>query len=45
MYFTPVLLQMAGFVDRRQALLWACLPAGCNALGTVAGAVSLTRAC
>lgn len=38
MYFTPVILQMAGYADRQQALLWACLPAGCNALGTVAGA-------
>ena len=39
MYFTPVILQMAGFVDRRQALLWACLPAACNAIGSVASAL------
>ena len=39
MYFTPVILQMAGYADRQQALLWACLPAGCNALGTVIGAL------
>ena len=39
MYFTPVILQMAGFVDRRQALLWACLPAACNMLGSVVSAM------
>jgi MFS transporter, SP family, solute carrier family 2 (myo-inositol transporter), member 13 len=38
MYFTPVILQMAGFADTRQALLFACAPAAVNALGTIAGA-------
>jgi hypothetical protein len=38
MYFTPLILQWAGFTDRRQALLWGCLPAACNTIGTVAGA-------
>jgi MFS transporter, SP family, solute carrier family 2 (myo-inositol transporter), member 13 len=41
MYFTPAILQMAGFTDPRQALLWACLPACCNAVGTVAGVLSI----
>lgn len=38
MYFTPLILQLAGFTDRRQALLWACLPAAANVAGTIAGA-------
>ena len=38
MYFTPVILQMAGFADTRQALLLSCAPAAVNATGTVIGA-------
>lgn len=39
MYFTPVILQMAGFADTRQALLLSCAPAAVNAAGTVLGAL------
>jgi MFS transporter, SP family, solute carrier family 2 (myo-inositol transporter), member 13 len=42
MYFTPLILQWAGFTDRRQALLWGCLPAACNAIGTVVGVPSFS---
>lgn len=34
MYYTPTILQMAGYVDRRQALLVSLLPALVNSLGT-----------
>jgi Sugar (and other) transporter len=37
MYFTPAILELAGFQDKRTALLMAMLPAGVNATGTVAG--------
>lgn len=37
MYFTPVILQMAGFADTRRALLLSCAPAAVNAAGTVLG--------
>lgn len=37
MYFTPVILQLAGFRDKQQILLLSCLPASVNALGTVVG--------
>ena len=40
MYFTPVILKMAGFADTRQALLLSCAPAAVNAAGTVLGAHS-----
>jgi hypothetical protein len=39
MYFTPVILQMAGFSNTRVALLLACAPAAANAAGTVVGAL------
>ena len=38
MYFTPVILKMAGFADTQQALLLSCAPAAVNAAGTVLGA-------
>lgn len=38
MYFTPVILQMAGFQNKQQALLLSCLPAAVNAAGTIVGA-------
>lgn len=34
MYYTPTILQMAGYVDRQQALLVSLLPALINSLGT-----------
>lgn len=37
MYFTPVILQMAGFQNKQQALLLSCLPASVNTAGTVIG--------
>ena len=40
MYFTPVILKMAGFTDTRQALLLSCAPAAVNAAGTILGAHS-----
>lgn len=44
MYFTPSILELAGFHNKRTALLVAMLPAGVNALGTVAGAFAIDRA-
>ena len=44
MYFTPSILELAGFHDKRTALLVAMLPAGVNALGTVAGGYAIERA-
>ncbi|KAK9802634.1 hypothetical protein WJX73_008174 [Symbiochloris irregularis] len=43
MYFTPSILELAGFHNKRTALLVAMLPAGVNALGTVAGAFAIDR--
>ncbi|GMH42012.1 hypothetical protein BSKO_09931 [Bryopsis sp. KO-2023] len=37
MYYTPTILQMAGFIDRRQALLASLLPVLINSLGSVIG--------
>eukprot|EP00892_Ulva_mutabilis_P007815 jgi/Ulvmu1/5405/UM022_0200.1 len=37
MYFTPVILQMAGFHNRQQALLLSCFPAAVNTAGTIIG--------
>lgn len=39
MYFTPVILQMAGFRNKQEALLLSCFPAAVNAAGTVVGAL------
>eukprot|EP00891_Asterochloris_glomerata_P003905 jgi/Astpho2/3905/Aster-04413 len=43
MYFTPAILELAGFRDKRTALLVAMLPAGVNAVGTLAGMWSIDR--
>jgi len=43
MYFTPTILQMAGFNDNKTALLWSLIPAGVNALGTLIGAACIDR--
>lgn len=43
MYFTPTILQMAGFNDNKTALLWSLIPAGVNALGTLIGAGCIDR--
>jgi hypothetical protein len=45
MYFTPVILEIAGFRDKQQILLLSCLPASVNAIGTVVGALFLTATC
>jgi len=37
MYYTPTILEIAGFVDKRQALFLAIMPASVNALGTLIG--------
>lgn len=37
MYFTPVILQMAGFQNKQQALLLSCFPAAVNTVGTIIG--------
>ena len=42
-YFTPAILELAGFRDKRTALLVAMLPAGVNAVGTLAGMWSIDR--
>ena len=44
MYFTPSILELAGFHNKRTALLVAMLPAGVNAAGTVVGAFAIDRA-
>jgi hypothetical protein len=41
MYFTPVLLRMAGFHEKREALLLSCFPAAVNAGGTILGVLTL----
>uniref|UniRef100_A0A061R4J4 MFS transporter, SP family, solute carrier family 2 (Myo-inositol transporter), member 13 n=1 Tax=Tetraselmis sp. GSL018 TaxID=582737 RepID=A0A061R4J4_9CHLO len=43
MYFTPAILEMAGFRDKRQQLLAAMLPAGTNAAGTLVGLYTIDR--
>lgn len=37
MYYTPAILELAGFRDKRSAILVAMAPAAVNALGTVGG--------
>ena len=37
MYYTPTILEIAGFVDKRQALFLSILPAFVNAVGTLIG--------
>ncbi len=37
MYYTPAILELAGFRDKRSALLVAMGPAAVNAIGTVGG--------
>lgn len=44
MYFTPAILELAGFRDKRSALLVAMAPAAVNALGTVVGMWLIDRA-
>lgn len=44
MYFTPSILELAGFRNKRTALLVALLPAGVNAAGTVVGALAIDHA-
>jgi SP family myo-inositol transporter-like MFS transporter 13 len=44
MYFSPQLLELAGFRDKRTALLAALLPAGVNAAGTALGIHQVDRA-
>ena len=36
-YYTPAILELAGFRDSRTALLVAMLPAAVNSLGTLVG--------
>ncbi|GAB4816004.1 hypothetical protein N2152v2_003050 [Parachlorella kessleri] len=43
MYYTPAILELAGFHNKQTALLWALLPAGVNALGTVVGMFCIDR--
>ncbi|EIE20094.1 general substrate transporter [Coccomyxa subellipsoidea C-169] len=43
MYYTPVILELAGLHDKRTALLVAMAPAAVNALGTVVGMVAIDR--
>jgi hypothetical protein len=43
MYYTPLILQMAGYHDKQQALLVSLLPAGINAAGTVVGMRCIDR--
>lgn len=43
MYFTPAILELAGFHDKQTALLLALLPAGVNAAGTVVGMFFVDR--
>lgn len=44
MYYLPVILELAGFRDKRSALLVAMAPAAVNALGTVVGMWLIDRA-
>ena len=37
MYFTPAILELAGYRDKRSALLISLGPAAVNALGTLVG--------
>ena len=37
MYYTPTILEIAGFVDKRQALFLSILPAFVNSVGTAIG--------
>ena len=43
MYYTPAILELAGVVDKRTALLAALAPAAVNALGTLAGMAAIDR--
>lgn len=43
MYFTPSILELAGFHNKRTALLVAMLPAAVNAAGSIAGAYLIDR--
>ncbi|CAL8471078.1 g10620 [Coccomyxa elongata] len=43
MYYTPVILELAGVHNKRTALLVAMAPAAVNALGTVVGMVSIDK--
>eukprot|EP00210_Caulerpa_lentillifera_P001632 g1570.t1 len=43
MYYTPSILEIAGFVDKQQALLFSIFPALVNALGTLVGMWCIDR--
>lgn len=43
MYYTPSILEIAGFVDKQQALLFSIFPASVNALGTLVGMWCIDR--
>lgn len=43
MYYTPTILELAGFRDKHTALLLALVPAGINALGTLVGVAFIDR--
>jgi SP family myo-inositol transporter-like MFS transporter 13 len=43
MYYTPAILELAGFHNKQTALLLALLPAGVNALGTLVGMACIDR--
>ena len=43
MYYTPLILEAAGFRDRQAILLMSLLPAGVNAAGTVVGMACIDR--
>lgn len=42
-YYTPALLELAGFRDSRTALLVAMLPAAVNSLGTLVGLLQIDK--
>ena len=42
-YFTPSILQLAGFATKRGALLAALMPAGVNALGSLVALACVDR--